>query len=266
MAFVVGEMGVGKTRLSEEILDLARDRGCNVLVGRTGQANSDLAYAPFLSAFGSYLRRLPAVQREPLLDGLAHLGRLWPDLSPVPPPPLSDPELDRTLLFESVARLLERVAADTPAVILLDDLHWADGGSLALLSYLTHDLEEIPVLVLATYRPEGLARSRAAAAGRHRRDPVWRCHRGDARRAWRRRGRGNGGRTSRCCRSGRSRGDASRPDGGHPIVRRRPRQGTAERRRPGAGRRRLADHRPRLATPVPSPGACATSSSTDSTA
>ena len=160
MALLVGEMGVGKTRLAEEALDLARERGFNVLVGRTGQANSGLAYAPFLAAFGSYLRRLPSVQREPLLDGLSHLARLWPDLGLVPPPPLADPELDRTLLFESVARLLERMTADTPAVVLLDDLHWADAGSLALLSYLTHGLEETPVLLVAVYRPEGLTQSR----------------------------------------------------------------------------------------------------------
>jgi class 3 adenylate cyclase/DNA-binding CsgD family transcriptional regulator len=160
MAFVVGEMGVGKTRLAEEALDLAREKGFNVLVGRTGQANSGLAYAPFLSAFGSFLRRQSSVQREPLLDGLVHLARLWPDLGLVPPPPLADPELERTLLFESVARLLERIVSDTPAVVLLDDLHWADAGSLALLSYLTHGVEEMPALLLGTYRPEGLVQSR----------------------------------------------------------------------------------------------------------
>ena len=160
IALLVGEMGVGKTRLAEEILDLARQRDFTVLVGRTGQANSGLAYAPFLAAFGAYLRRLQSVQRDALLDGLAHLARLWPDLGLVAPPPLADPELDRTLLFESVARLLERLTADRPAVVLLDDLHWADAASLALLSYLTHGLEEAPVLILATYRPEGLTHSR----------------------------------------------------------------------------------------------------------
>src|SRR5206468_2069952 len=78
MAFVVGEMGVGKTRLAEEVLGLAREQGCNVLVGRTGQANSGLAYAPFLSAFGSRRRRSRAASRRrarPAPASLAPAGR-----------------------------------------------------------------------------------------------------------------------------------------------------------------------------------------------
>ncbi len=161
MALIVGEMGVGKTRLAEEALGLARRDGFLVLVGRTGQANSGLAYAPFLSAFGSFLRKLPTTRRDALVTDLPHLARLWPDLGVVPPAPLADPDLDRTLLFESVARLLERLAAEVPVALLLDDLHWADGASLSLLAYLTHGLADMRVLVLATYRPEGVAESRA---------------------------------------------------------------------------------------------------------
>jgi DNA-binding CsgD family transcriptional regulator len=59
-----------------------------------------------------------------------------------------------------VARLLERMTAETPAVVLLDDLHWADAGSLALLSYLTHGLQETAAVIVATYRPEGLTQAR----------------------------------------------------------------------------------------------------------
>jgi hypothetical protein len=161
MILIVGEMGVGKTRLAEETLGLARRDKFVVLVGRTGQANSGLAYPPFLSAFGSFLRRLPTIRRDALLTDLPHLARLWPDLGITPPAPLADPDLDRTLLFESVARLLERLAVEAPVALLLDDLHWADGASLALLAYLTHGLADMRVLVLVTYRPEGVAESRA---------------------------------------------------------------------------------------------------------
>ena len=124
--FLVGEMGMGKTRLAEEALALARQQEFRVLVGRTPTAGSGLAYAPVLSAFGAVLRRFEPWERDKLVADLPHLGRLWPDLGLPPPAPVGDPDLERTLLFEAVARLLERLVADAPVALFMDDLHWAD--------------------------------------------------------------------------------------------------------------------------------------------
>jgi len=159
--FLVGGMGLGKTRLAEEGLALARQRGFSVLVGRTPAAGSGLAYAPLLGAFGSVLRKLEAWDRDALIRDLPHLGRLWPDLGLPPPAPLQDADLERTLLFEAAARLLERLAAQAPVAFFVDDLHWADAPSLAWLAYLVPRLHELPAVLVGAYRPEGIAENRA---------------------------------------------------------------------------------------------------------
>ncbi|MCA1842248.1 MAG: DUF2791 family P-loop domain-containing protein, partial [Actinobacteria bacterium] len=161
IVFVTGHMGKGKTRLAEETLDSARRRGFLVLVGRTPGAGSGLAYAPLLAAFGSVLRATDPPQRDELVGDLPRLGRLWPELHLAPPPPVQEPELERVLLFEAVARLLERLAGRAPTAVFVDDLHWADAPSLALLGYLVPNLAALPVLLIATYRPEGVTDNKA---------------------------------------------------------------------------------------------------------
>lgn len=157
IVFVVGQMGIGKTRLAEEALTLARRRQFLVLVGRTPAASSGLAYAPLLSAFGAVLRSLDPPERDAMVGDLPHLGRLWPELGLPPTVPVQDPDLERALLFEAVARLLERLADDSPVGLFVDDIHWADAPSLALLGYLIPSLAALPVLLIGTYRPEGVA-------------------------------------------------------------------------------------------------------------
>jgi class 3 adenylate cyclase/DNA-binding CsgD family transcriptional regulator len=160
IVFVVGPMGMGKTRVAEEGLALARSRQFLTLIGRTPAAGSGLAYAPILSAFGALLRSLDAPDRDGLVGDLPHLGRLWPELGLPPPAPVQDPDLERALLFEAVARLLERLAAQSPVVLFVDDLHWADGPSLVLLGYLLPALASLPVVLVGAYRPEGVAENK----------------------------------------------------------------------------------------------------------
>ncbi|MGH9024493.1 MAG: AAA family ATPase, partial [Acidimicrobiia bacterium] len=157
IVFVTGQMGIGKTRLVEEGLTLARQRQFRVFVGRTPAAGSGLAYAPLLSAFGATLRSLDPPQRDAMVGDLLHLGRLWPELGLPPPDPVRDPDLERALLFEAVARLLERLADDSPVALFIDDIHWADAPSLAMLGYLIPGLATLPVLLIGDYRPEGRA-------------------------------------------------------------------------------------------------------------
>ncbi|MCA1841631.1 MAG: AAA family ATPase, partial [Actinobacteria bacterium] len=161
IVFVVGPMGIGKTRLVEEALAQARSEGFAVLVGRTPPAGSGLAYAPLLSAFGGILRSLDAIEQEELVGDLPHLGRLWPELRLPPPAPIQDPDLERALLFEAVARLLERLSAQSPVLLFVDDLHWADAPSLGLLGYLVSTVTGSPVALAATYRPEGVLENKA---------------------------------------------------------------------------------------------------------
>ncbi|MDQ4009442.1 MAG: AAA family ATPase [Actinomycetota bacterium] len=149
-----GQAGVGKSRLAQECLAAARGRGFLQLQGFGGALQRDLAYAPLVEALRPLVVRHAGPGRPALVEGLPDLGRLFGDLSLPPGPELGDPGLERTRLFESVCRLLERASARQPLALLLDDVHWADRGSLALLHYLVRGLVTCPLLVLLTYRED----------------------------------------------------------------------------------------------------------------
>ena len=161
VVFVVGQMGIGKTRLVEEALTSARSQGFVVLVGRTPAAGSGLAYAPLLSAFGAVLRSLDAADRDKLVGDLPHLGRLWPEFGLPPPAPVQDADLERALLFEAVARLLERLSSEAPVLLFVDDLHWADSPSLTMLGYLVPTVAASRMALVGTYRPEGMLENKS---------------------------------------------------------------------------------------------------------
>jgi DNA-binding CsgD family transcriptional regulator len=152
--FLVGEAGIGKTRLAHEELALAREQGFLVLEGCAYALEGRLAYAPILAAFGPFLRRLDSPRRAQLVSGLPDLGRLFPDLRLPAAEPLGDAALEKTRLFEAVARLLERLARETPVLLFVDDLHWADPASIELLHYLARGVADQAVLVLSTHRAE----------------------------------------------------------------------------------------------------------------
>jgi DNA-binding CsgD family transcriptional regulator len=152
--FLVGEAGIGKTRLAHEALALAREQGFLILEGCAYALEGRLAYAPILAAFGPFLRRLDSSRQARLVSGLPDLGRLFPDLRLPAAEPLGDAALEKTRLFEAVARLLERLARETPVLLFVDDLHWADPASIELLHYLARGVADQAVLVLSTHRTE----------------------------------------------------------------------------------------------------------------
>jgi predicted ATPase/DNA-binding CsgD family transcriptional regulator len=158
--FLVGEAGIGKTRLAQEALILAREQGFLILEGPAYALEGRLAYAPILAAFGPFLRRLDSPHQARLVSGLPDLGQLFTDLHLPAPLPLGDPTLEKTRLFEAVARLLERLTRETPVLLFLDDLHWADPASIELLHYLARGILDQPVFVLGTYRAEEIDTAR----------------------------------------------------------------------------------------------------------
>jgi hypothetical protein len=119
-----------------------------VLAGGGAALQQDLAYAAMVEA----LR--PLVRDASLVDSLPDLGRLFAELSGPAAPALDDAGLERIRLFESVCRLLERAASRRPLALLVDDVHWADRDSLALLQYLVRGLATHRLLVVLTYRAD----------------------------------------------------------------------------------------------------------------
>jgi DNA-binding CsgD family transcriptional regulator len=151
---VPGEAGIGKSRFAAEVVELARRRHYNALCGRSQPLDRTRSFAPAVEAFGRFLRSCAPAERAELTSGLPLLGHLLPGLGLPAAAPVADARLQRTGLFEALLRLLGRIASLRPVVLLVDDLHWADDGSLELLDYLIRDLAGMPVLLVATYRPE----------------------------------------------------------------------------------------------------------------
>jgi DNA-binding CsgD family transcriptional regulator/tetratricopeptide (TPR) repeat protein len=149
---VIGEAGVGKSRLAREAAALAADRGALVLWGRAVAGGQP--FRPFTEAFFAEFRSTgppAAPELEPFRDAL---GRLVPEWAPdVASEPAS--EVSVLALGEAVVRLLRRLSGRPGCLLVLEDLHWADAETLAVVEYLADNLASEPVLCLGTMRSEG---------------------------------------------------------------------------------------------------------------
>src|SRR5438270_2553166 len=161
VVLLVGEAGIGKTRLASEFVAWARAQGAEVLSGQAFEMGGRLPYQPLVEALRPRLEAENAP--EDLLDDvwLAELSRLLPELRvryPDLPAPTEDELMAKLRLFEAVARLVDALARPAPLVLLLDDLHWVDEASLDLLRYLGRHWKGhgSRVLLLGTLRREGL--------------------------------------------------------------------------------------------------------------
>nr|WP_042196330.1 AAA family ATPase [Kibdelosporangium sp. MJ126-NF4]CEL22562.1 large transcriptional regulator [Kibdelosporangium sp. MJ126-NF4]CTQ89418.1 large transcriptional regulator [Kibdelosporangium sp. MJ126-NF4] len=135
MTLLSGEAGIGKTRLTEEVLAEAADHGVTALIGRAHPLHASLAYAPIVEA----LR--PALRSVTDFAALTDLGRLFGDPRLPVSPPLENPTAERERMFTGVSELIRQVG---PAVLVVDDVHWADQGTVALLRHVSR---HAPVLV-----------------------------------------------------------------------------------------------------------------------
>ena len=165
-----GEAGIGKTRLAEEFLTRAGERGAAVLAARCYGGEMDLAYGPFVEALETAAERPDLAGRleHAPPSALAEASRLLPALAgklpEIPPlPPLDTPGA-RSRFFEGVVRTLHAALGGTPpddsspgtqpGILFVDDLQWADEASVDLLSYLVRRLRGRSLMVLVAWREE----------------------------------------------------------------------------------------------------------------
>jgi class 3 adenylate cyclase/tetratricopeptide (TPR) repeat protein len=156
LLFVAGEPGQGKTTLVAEFARRAHEAKMTVLLGRCDE-EVGAPYRPFHEA----LLHLVASADESILRShvAAHGGeleRMVPALrqrlGEVPAPQSTDADTERYLLYGAVAGLLGTASTDTPVVLVLDDLHWADRPSLLLLRHLVAHSATQRLLIVGTYR------------------------------------------------------------------------------------------------------------------
>jgi DNA-binding SARP family transcriptional activator len=154
VVIVEGEPGVGKTSLLEEVAAEAERRGVLVVWGVCLEGGGTPSMWPWLNAVGALLQTLPAPGRNERLAGaLGHLLKPSDDL--LGPPRLLDGGA-QFRMFEEVVSVVGQVAAQRPALIVVDDLQWADVTSLRLFSHLGTRLPAATTLM-------GVLRDRAPA-------------------------------------------------------------------------------------------------------
>jgi tetratricopeptide (TPR) repeat protein len=157
---ILGEAGIGKSRLLAELAAEARRRAGAVLVGSAHESEQILPFGPWVGA----LAHDGACTDPAVLEGLgkpwlAELARLFPELQAMGPPASAEPD-DHLRLFDALGRLVRHLALRQPVLIALEDLHWADDLSLRLLAFLGRRLRgDVPLLIVLTAREEELGGS-----------------------------------------------------------------------------------------------------------
>jgi class 3 adenylate cyclase len=163
-----GEPGIGKTRLASYAAHDAHAEGFAVV---WGACTEELAvpYEPWIGVCSQLVESAPVellrrhVERHK--GELARLARnLEGRISDLAEPQSSDPETERYLLFNAVAGLLGEVAEAVPLCVALDDLHWADAQSLALLKHVLRASQQGSLQVIATFRDSDLGKDHPLTA------------------------------------------------------------------------------------------------------
>ena len=170
---VCGEPGIGKTRLLSELAAHARDDGWTVLSGAADELAGSLPYGLFVDALDDRLAELGPARLGLDSDAIGELAGIFPGVAVSSPRPPGLGE-ERVRAHAATARALERLTAAGPALLVLDDVHWADPASLELLSFLLRRPPRRLLLALASRagrgEPAGPARTadRAGSAERGR--------------------------------------------------------------------------------------------------
>lgn len=150
---VLGEAGIGKTALVSHAARQLHDLGANVVAGRCRE-DGQVPYLPVIEVIRQVLTEPDADRLLGSLRQLATpLNRLVPDLVSDGPALRAEPGTERHLLHEAVAQLLRATSRERPLVVILDDVQWADAGTLDLIRHVAGHPEPARVLVLMTARP-----------------------------------------------------------------------------------------------------------------
>jgi tetratricopeptide (TPR) repeat protein len=164
-----GEAGIGKTRLAEELSLAAYHRSWIVAWSRSYEQERTIPYRPWTEMLRTLLHSTSTDPHaiatrlgisEPSLLKLDRLSALVPELASAPPTtplPSLPHEQERLHMWEATLSLLTAFSRLHPLLLVFDDLHWVDDSSIELLTYLTHHLQDQPILLIGTCRDGELA-------------------------------------------------------------------------------------------------------------
>jgi DNA-binding SARP family transcriptional activator len=162
---VSGEAGIGKSRLIAELVARAQSQGGRVAFGATTPVEAE----PYQSVVDALRGALPILRYERMDPvKLAALSTLLPEVrDAVPDLPASPPlehERERSRLFDAIECALAQLAEKRPLLVVLEDLHWASGATIALVDFIARRLRGAPALIVVSFREEDVAASHALRA------------------------------------------------------------------------------------------------------
>ncbi|MBF6229622.1 AAA family ATPase, partial [Nocardia abscessus] len=171
---LLGEPGIGKTRLLGELCVRAGAAGFDVLAGRGSELEREVPFGMVVEAlderFGGLDRRVVAALGA---DRMAELAAVLPSLSGVGRQPASRLEVERFEFYRAVRAAFDQLVLSRPVVLALDDVHWADPASAELIGHLLR--RAVPGMVLAlAYRPRQAPRLLLDAVAQASREGVLR--------------------------------------------------------------------------------------------
>ena len=148
---IEGPVGIGKTRLAQDLVARARRQAFQVLLGSVQDMEGPVAYSPFIEILQAALRERPDGQELIPAEIALALPGYAGDAQPVPN---TDRRAAQGYLFARVLQFMSLRAASCPLVIVVEDLHAADEGSLELFHYLARHTADVPLLLAATCRSD----------------------------------------------------------------------------------------------------------------
>jgi tetratricopeptide (TPR) repeat protein len=169
LMMVLGEPGIGKTALTEQLATYVTLRGGRTLVGHCYEEGSlSLPYLAFVEALRSYvLNRDIKELREELGTGATNVARIVSEIRErlkIKLRPQKDPEEERYRLMQAVTGFLTNAACVQPMLVVLEDLHDADKGTLDMLTHVSRNIANARLLIVGTYRDVEVDRSHPLSA------------------------------------------------------------------------------------------------------
>jgi DNA-binding SARP family transcriptional activator len=174
LVWIAGEAGIGKTRLAAQFADEVNRDGGMAVYGRS-DVESLLPYQPLAEALDDLMSRIGPSLNAALEHELETLSRPFPNLRHHTSrlASIDEGETMRYEVFEAVVSVLVRVSADTPLLVVLDDLQWADQPTLLLLRHMLRRAEGARLLVVGTFRADEPSQPLAALLADLRRERLY---------------------------------------------------------------------------------------------
>lgn len=151
-ALIAGEAGIGKTSLADVLAQRSQERDVDVLWAVCSEGDGAPAYWPWIQLLRALIERRGVVVLSSLGPRVSAMASLLPDVVTTGSAVSLEPDEQRFALFDTLTVLFQRAAESRPLLLVIDDLHAADGPSLRLLDFVVRHMRDARTLVIATAR------------------------------------------------------------------------------------------------------------------